>query len=109
MNYRNVLLIGLAAVVAQACAEVESAPIWQEVPVARRDIVVAASAAGIIEPVLTVDMKSKASGEIMELRFDTGDLVQRGQLVALIDRRNPSNAVAQAEADLVVAQAELEI
>lgn len=98
----------LFAAVYGSCKEAQSAPFYQVRTVENRDIIVAASAAGVIEPVLTVDIKSKASGEIMELRVETGDEVTQGQLVALIDRRNPENTLAQAEADLEVAQAQLE-
>jgi len=38
---------------------------YEAVPVERRNLVVSASASGAIEPVLTVDVKSKASGEII--------------------------------------------
>lgn len=109
---RNVLKILAAPVVFGGvyigCEEAESAPFYQERSVEVRDIIVRASAAGVIEPVLTVDVKSKASGEIMELRVETGDNIQRGQLIALIDRRNPKNTLAQAEADLNVAEAQLQ-
>jgi len=91
-----------------ACQEQETeAPIYQMVPVVRRDIVVSASAAGTVEPVLTVEVKSKASGEILDVRVDTGDKVTAGQLLVKVDPRVPANALRQAEADLQVAQAQL--
>ena len=91
-----------------ACQEQETeAPIYQMVPVVRRDIVVSASAAGTVEPVLTVEVKSKASGEILDVRVETGDKVTAGQLLVKVDPRVPANALRQAEADLQVAQAQL--
>ncbi|MGH7607250.1 MAG: efflux RND transporter periplasmic adaptor subunit, partial [Gemmatimonadales bacterium] len=96
-----------AAGAATACGKAESAPLYEAIPVERRTIVVAASAAGAIEPVLTVDVKSKASGEIIEMHVETGDDVESGQLLASIDPRIPRNNVAQAEANLAVAQAQL--
>lgn len=89
------------------CSDIEELPVYQAVPVTTRDIVVSASAAGNIEPVRTVDVKSKASGEIMEVRVETGDVVQKGDLLIRVDPRQPGNAVMQAEADLEVAQAQL--
>ena len=80
---------------------------YQKVPVTTRDIVVSASAAGAIEPVLTVDIKSKASGELQEVRVDVGDVVEPGQLLVKVDPRVPSNALRQAQADLDVAKASL--
>lgn len=99
-------LIGAVALAA-ACGEEEPAPMYQLVPVSERDIVVSASAAGVIEPVLTVDVKSKASGELTEVRVEVGDEVRRGQTLIKVDPRVPQNALQQAEADLEVAKAQL--
>jgi HlyD family secretion protein len=96
------LLLGVAA-----CKKANSAPMYEAVPVERRTVVVSAVASGAIEPILTVDVKSKASGEIMEMRVQTGDDVKSGQLLATIDPRIPRNNLAQADANLVVAQAQL--
>ncbi len=73
----------------------------------RRNLVVSASASGAIEPVLTVDVKSKASGEIIGMNVQTGDDVKKNQLLASIDPRIPRNNLAQAQANLQVAQAQL--
>jgi HlyD family secretion protein len=78
------------------------------VPVERRDIVVAASAAGTVEPITTVEVKSKASGEIIGVLVEEGETVEPGQLLVRVDPRIPQNAVIQAEADSVVARAELD-
>jgi HlyD family secretion protein len=100
------LILAAAALVA-GCSEEEPVPVYQKVAVAERDIVVSASAAGTVEPVTTVDVKSKASGEIMEVRVETGDVVTPGQLLVKVDPRVPRNALQQAEADLEVARAQL--
>jgi multidrug efflux pump subunit AcrA (membrane-fusion protein) len=75
--------------------------------VGKRDIVVSANAAGVIEPVATVEVKSQASGEITEITINEGDQVKRGQLLVRVDPRVPRAAVAQATADSVVAAATL--
>ncbi len=92
-----------------ACQKEEKVALFQEHPVERRTIVVSASAAGVIEPVRTVEVKSKASGEIIELRVETGTKIKAGQLLAVVDPRQPQNTLSQAEADLSVAKAQLEI
>lgn len=97
------LTLGLAA-----CKKAETAPVYEKVPVARRDIVVTASAAGAIQPVLTVEVKSKASGEIISMRVQTGDDVRAGQLLAEVDPRIPKNQLDQAVASLEVARAQLD-
>jgi HlyD family secretion protein len=97
----------VAALLLAACDEPPPPPVYQAVPVASRDIVVSASAAGVVEPVTTVEVKSKASGEIVEVAVETGDAVRPGQRLVRVDPRVPQNALTQAEADLEVAQAQL--
>ncbi len=101
------ILLGALAVVILGCTEEAEEPVFQLVPVSTRDILVSASAAGSVEPVLTVEVKSKASGEILDVLVETGDLVTRGDLLVRVDQRIPRNALMQAEADLEVAQAQL--
>ena len=86
---------------------VEEEAFFEAAGVVRGDIRVAVEAAGGIEPVTTVEVKSKASGEILELNVDTGDTVDAGTLLARIDRRILKNSMAQAEASLDVSRAEL--
>jgi len=96
------LLLGVAA-----CTKAAAPPMYEAVPVERRTVVVSAVASGAIEPILTVDVKSKASGEIIEMHVQTGDDVKSGDPLAAIDPRIPRNNLAQADANLVVAQAQL--
>src|SRR5690606_19190902 len=68
---------------------------------------VTAEAAGLIEPIRLVEVKSKASGEITALHVETGDAVKRGDLLGQVDPRDVRNTFAQAEADLAVAEARM--
>jgi len=70
---------------------------------------ITAEATGQVEPVRQVEVKSKASGEILRLHADIGDRVEPGTLLAEIDPRDVQNAFDQAEADLEVAQARVDI
>jgi HlyD family secretion protein len=90
------------------CQKAQPAPPYQKIPVSHRDIVVSATASGVIQPILTLSVKSKASGEILDMPVQTGDEVKRGQLLAKVDPRIPQNNLSQAEASLSVAQAQLE-
>ena len=74
-----------------------------------RDLTITAEATGTIEPIRTVEVKSKASGEIMALHVDIGDRVLPGAPLAEVDPRDVRNGLNQAEADLQVAQARIEI
>ncbi len=78
---------------------------YETLPVEKRDIVVAVEAAGQIEPAVTVELKSKASGEILAMTGETGQVVPAGTLLVQIDKRQPRNAVSQAEAQLEAAKA----
>jgi HlyD family secretion protein len=91
-----------------ACEEEVVESVYRLVPVSERNISVSVSAAGSIEPVRTVEVKSKASGEIYQMRVETGDYVQQGNLLVQIDPRVPQATLRQAEADSVLAQAQLE-
>ena len=102
---KRYLLAATAALTLAGCHKDQPAPVYEMVPVQRRDIVVTASAAGTIQPILTVQVKSQASGAITEMRVQTGDDVRPGQLLALIDPRLPKSALDQAKATLDVARA----
>ena len=101
-----VALVGSAYLVRGANEEpvIEDAAADSEI-VARRSLEVTAEAAGIIEPIRVVEVKSKASGEILRLLAETGTAVSRGQLLGEVDPRDVRNAYEQANADLGVAEA----
>jgi len=105
---KRYLLAATAALTMVACHKDAPAPMYEMVPVQRRDIVVTASAAGTIQPILTVQVKSQASGAITEMRVQTGDDVRPGQLLALIDPRLPKSGLDQAKATLEVAKAQFQ-
>lgn len=95
-----ILLVG-------ACSKPVEAPVYQAVAVERRDIIVSAQAAGAVNPDTVVQVKSKASGEILDVKVQTGDFVKRGTLMVQVDQRIPQNDVATAQANLEVAKAQL--
>jgi HlyD family secretion protein len=94
-----------AALLLAGCEQPVEQEIYQTAPVIRKDIVVSVEAAGVIEPFLTVEVKSKASGEILALNAETGDYVEEGTLLVQIDERSPKNQLAQAQAELEAARA----
>ena len=98
----------LAAVASLACAEPEAVVVYRTVALDTRDIEVTAQAAGVIEPDTTVEVKSKASGEILQIVVQTGQRVDRGTMMVRIDQRIPRNSLLQSEASLEVARARLD-
>jgi HlyD family secretion protein len=98
-----------ALVLLGACSKQAPPPAYQALPVEPRDIVVSAQASGAIQPDTTVEVKTRASGEVLDIRAQTGQEVKRGQLLMRIDPRMQQNAMSQARAQLDVAKAQLEI
>ena len=65
-------------------------------------------ASGIIEAISSVEIKSKASGEILLLGAEVGDLVNKGSILGQIDQRTPKNILDQAKSDLEASRVRLE-
>ena len=103
LSLRAITLGGLALFT--ACKKAAAPVTYEALPVEHRDIVVSAQASGTIQPDTTVEVKSKASGEVLQLYAETGQVVKRGAPLVRIDARNARNALAQAQADLDVAKA----
>jgi HlyD family secretion protein len=64
-------------------------------------------ASGTVEAISSIEIKSKASGQVLFLGAEIGDFVEKGIVLARIDQRTPTNTLAQANADLEVAKVRL--
>jgi HlyD family secretion protein len=113
MNDGRLTLAVLGALTLAGCERGETAedgaPALLTAQVTRGDLLIRAEATGTVEPVREVEVKSKASGEVLRLFADIGDEVERGTLLAEIDPRDVRNRYNQTQADLAVAEAQLEI
>jgi HlyD family secretion protein len=108
MSLRRSFLPAVFTCLLAACGgRAPAAPDYETAAVERGRISVSVEAAGVIEPVSRVEVKSKASGEILKLGADIGDVVATGDPLVSIDPRTPRNHVAQAEAELNAARARL--
>ena len=98
--------VALVLLGASACNQEEQADgiTIQSTPAEMRGMRITAEASGQLEPVLKVEVKSKASGEILELFVDSGDEVEVGDTLARVDPRDVKNAWDQAVADHEVAK-----
>ena len=112
----------LAALLATACGEAPkpaAAPTPAE-PIATanaevREVDLAVSAEAVVEAVRQSTVSAQVSGRIVDIRFDVGDRVQKGEVIVRIDERAATQAVAaseaqarEAEAAMVNARAQLE-
>ncbi|MCP4581299.1 MAG: biotin/lipoyl-binding protein, partial [candidate division Zixibacteria bacterium] len=104
-----VIIAGVAYVVYPSADEEQNSfnPLERTEKVKRGDLVVTVSAVGTIEPQQAVEVKSKASGQIIKLYVDEGDKVIQGDLICVLDKTAAQNDYRQAEADLTVAQVTL--
>jgi HlyD family secretion protein len=109
MKHRT-LAVALTSLLMTACGPGGQAPPASQYETAQaehRSLALTVEASGVIEPVRTVEIKSKASGEILELGAGTGDTVRRGALLVRIDPRTPRNRFDQSVAQSKAAQAKL--
>ena len=98
----------LAALAACSRGDAADAPIETE-SVRRRDIVVDAQATGVVEPINIVEVKSKSSGQIVQMTVEVGTEVSPGDLLVQLDTRDVKNQYDQAAADLAAAQARQDV
>jgi HlyD family secretion protein len=86
----------------------QSVPYYERIlTVERGDLEVTVSANGVVAPINRVEIKSKASGQIMRMPVEEGDIIHQGGLIAELDQTVARTELEQARADLMVADANL--
>ena len=75
--------------------------------IATKELQLTVEASGTVEAISSIEIKSKASGEILYLGAEIGDFIKKGEVLARIDQRTPQNNLEQASADLDVAKVRL--
>ena len=78
-------------------------------PVQRRDIALTIEATGTVEPINLIEVKSKASGQIVRMTVEAGTKVKAGDLLAQIDTRDVKNQYDQSLAALRAAETKLKV
>jgi len=77
--------------------------------VERRDITMSVESNGSVEPIDLVEVKSKASGQILKMPVQVGSVVKSGDLLAQIDKVDVQNQYDQAAAALQAAETKVTI
>jgi len=72
-----------------------------------RDVELTYSAEAVIEAVRQSTVAAQVAGRIVDLRFDVGDYVKKGEVIARIDERAATQALEASEAQVRQAEAEL--
>jgi HlyD family secretion protein len=117
LSSAGVLLIATAAVGGYAWQRDERAPsAGPSVAVGRGTLVETAAASGKIEPDVQVEVKSRGSGQVIEVLVKEGDQVQAGQLLVKLDPTDATRQLASAQvakkralADVQAARASLAV
>ena len=81
---------------------------FKSTKVLKGDLEVKVSATGVVEPNFKVEVKSKASGEVLNFPFEEGDFVKKGQLLMELDKSDELRSVAKVQADMQGSLAALE-
>ncbi len=71
------------------------------------DLLVKISATGVVEPSFQVEVKSKASGEVLKFAYEEGDRIKKGKLLIQLDKSDEIRNVARSRADMASATAKL--
>ena len=106
---RKVVLMTVLVCFAACTKEEVTGPVYDTAGVEWGTIEVMVSSAGTVEPLATIEVKSKASGEVLDLMVETGDLVEAGTLMVTIDPRTVRNRLDQSDAELKAALSRREI
>jgi RND family efflux transporter MFP subunit len=107
------ILAFAAAVLLAACGREEApggaapAAEFKTAAVEMRDVELTYSAEAVIEAVRQSTVSAQVAGRIVELRFDVGDYVKKGEVIARIDERAAAQALEASEAQVRQAEAEL--
>jgi RND family efflux transporter MFP subunit len=83
------------------------APALAAARVELREVELTRSAEAVVEAVRQSTVSSQIAGRIVDLRFDVGDRVKKGDVIARIDERAATQALAQSEAQVRAAEASL--
>lgn len=110
MRPQKLIAVGAAAVLLANCARRAPAPTaLATAPITRGDITVVVQATGSVQPLDTVEIKSKASGIVTKLPVDVGTDVKAGDLLVQIDPHDVLATYSGAVADDVAALTALRV
>jgi len=101
---RAAALFLLIAVALFGCARKTKTATIEYATVERKTIEVTVEATGAVEPIDLIEVKSKASGQIVKMNVAVGSVVKSGDLLAQIDPRDVDNRYTQALAAMRAAQ-----
>jgi len=112
MRINKLLTITITTIILSSCGSgsdsKEQTTFYKKENISTKKLELSIEASGVIEAISSVEIKSKASGEILFLGAAVGDLVQKGSILGQIDQRTPKNILDQAKSDLEASKVRLE-
>ena len=112
MKHTKFFTITAISLLAVSCGKPEvsneAATFYKKDNVSEKKLEVTIEASGIIEAIASVEIKSKASGEILYLGAEVGDTVEKGSMLGQIDQRTPKNILDQSKSDLEASKVRLD-
>ena len=107
MKYYNFILLSFFILYGCGSGESSDTQFYKTEKTTSQILEVAIEASGVIEAISSVEIKSKASGEVLFLGAEVGDFVNKGFMLAQIDQRTANNIVDQTMSDLEAAKVRL--
>ena len=104
-----ILVIAVTLFAYKKTSSHDTAQNFKTLPLTIGSITESITASGTINPLSTVTIGTQASGRIAEIYVDYNSEVKKGQLLALIDQDNAKANVAQREASLEIAKAQVAV
>lgn len=106
-------LVLIAAVLVAACGADKAPPAAEApralrtAPAELRDVAISVSAEAVVEAVHQSTVAAQVTGRIVDIRFDVGDRVKKGEVIVRIDERGATQALAASEAQVRESEAAL--
>jgi RND family efflux transporter MFP subunit len=106
-------LVLICAALLASCGEERTPPVPRAAPdlktafVEIREVEITYSAEATIEAVRQSTVAAQIAGRVVDIRFDIGDYVKKGEVIVRIDERAATQAVAASEAQVREARAAL--
>ena len=110
-SFKRFLSFAILSMILVSCGSSDSSSeettFYKKESVAPKKLEVNIEASGVIEAISSVEIKSKASGEVLYLGAEVGDFVEKGSMLGQIDQRTPKNILDQAKSDLEASKVRL--
>ena len=109
--YRLTFVIPFLLIVLSSCGS-NSEPqkettFYKKESIVTKKLELSIEASGIIEAISSVEIKSKASGEVLFLGAEVGDFVDKGSILSQIDQRTPKNILDQVKSEFEASKVRL--